>query len=308
MVEQIKLHIKMKTFKQRFVLAILVTAICGIAQAQDNPAYQQEIENWHAQRINNLKAENGWLNLVGLYWLDEGKNSFGSSKENKVVFPVGTIAEKAGYFVRAGNTVKLVPAEHADIKINNKGVSGEVVIFNDSSRALAASSGDLRWTIIKRDNRIGVRLRNLKSATALNFKGVDRFTVYPFWKIAASLQKENHPGTILITNVLGQTNAQQSPGKLVFTVNGKPYSLDALEEGDELFVIFADSTSGNSTYPSGRFLSVKKPGSDGTTIIDFNKAYNPPCAFTDFATCPLPPKQNVLSLAVTAGEKYSGHH
>jgi uncharacterized protein (DUF1684 family) len=166
----------------------------------------------------------------------------------------------------------------------------------------------LRWTIIKRGDKIGVRLRNLKSSAAIDFKGVPRFAVDSFWRIAATLQPAGNGANILITNVLGQTSVQKSPGKLVFKFNGAQYSLDALEEGNELFIIFADATSGSTTYPSGRFLSAKKPDADGHTVIDFNKAYNPPCAFTDYATCPLPPKQNDLPFPVTAGEKYDGHH
>jgi hypothetical protein len=295
----------------KYLVHALTVTICiassNIAFSQTSLSYQKQIDDWHAKRINSLKADNGWLNLVGLYWLDDGSNSFGSSKQNKIVFPQGAIEEVAGYFVRSGNSVKLIANETAHIKVNNEPAK-EALIFTDSAEAPVVSSGDLRWTIIKRGDKIGVRLRNLKSATAINFKGVPRFSVDSSWRIAATLQPAGNGANILITNVLGQTNAQKSPGKLVFTFNGSKYSLDALEEGNELFIIFADVTSGNTTYPSGRFLSAKKPDADGHTVVDFNKAYNPPCAFTDYATCPLPPKQNDLPFAVTAGEKYDGHH
>jgi uncharacterized protein (DUF1684 family) len=295
----------MKYLISTFIL-ITSIAITNNTHAQTTVNYQKEIDDWHTKRINNLKADNGWLNLVGLYWLDDGKNSFGSSKQNKTVFPQGTIEDVAGYFVRSGNTVKLISNENSHIKINNQPVK-EAVIFNDTIQTPVVSSGDLRWTIIKRGDKIGVRLRNLKSASVTNFKGVPRFAIDSSWKIAAILQPAGN-GNIAITNILGQTSAQKSPGNLFFTYNGKKYSLDALEEGDELFIIFADSTSGSTTYPSGRFLSAKKPDAEGNTVIDFNKAYNPPCAFTEYATCPLPPKQNDLPFVVTAGEKYDGHH
>ena len=294
----------MKYFIKTFILVISITTATNVF-AQDKSGYQKEIDDWYAKRFADLKAENGWLNLVGLYWLDEGKNSFGSSKQNKIVFPEGTIEEEAGYFVRSGTTVTLIASQSAHIKVGNASVK-EAVIFNDSATARVVSSGDLRWTIIKRGDKIGIRLRNLKSAAASNFKGVPRFAVDTSWKIPATLRKANEGANMLITNVLGQTSAQKSPGKLVFTFHGNTYSLEALEEGDELFIIFADSTSGVATYPSGRFVYAKKPGADGNTIIDFNKAYNPPCAFTDYATCPLPPKENDLPFAVTAGEKYEG--
>jgi len=276
--------------------------------AQITPAYQQEIESWHAKRIQNLKAPTGWLNLVGLYWLDEGKNSFGSGRQNKIIFPEGTIVEEAGTFERTGNTVKLITLNNSVIKVNDKPVKEAVIFDKDSARQPVVSYGSLRWTVIQRDDKVGVRLRNLESPLTTNFKDINRFPVDTTWRVQATLQAAGQPRSIAIRNILGQTNQQQTPGKLVFTVNNKQYALDALEEGDELFIIFADETNGKTTYPSGRFLSVKKPGSTGTTTIDFNKAYNPPCAFTNYATCPLPPPQNVLPLEITAGEKSYGDH
>lgn len=270
--------------------------------------YQKEINDWHAKRIKGLAGENGWLNLVGLYWLSEGKNSFGSGKNNKIVFPAGTIDANAGYFERVGTTVKLVTSDNVDVKVNGITTKEAIIFHKDSLRPAVVSINNLRFTIIKREDKIGIRLRDLKSQALAEFKGVNRFPVDSAWNIQAVLQSEPQIKSIPITNVLGQTNEQKTPGKLWFSIGGKKYSLDALEEGEELFIIFGDATSGETTYPSGRFLYAKKPGADGKTFIDFNKAYNPPCAFTDYATCPLPPKQNILSIAITAGEKNYGHH
>ena len=270
-------------------------------------AYQQEIDTWHSKRVRDLKAPNGWLNLVGLYWLDEGASSFGTSPQNKIIFPAGAIAGQAGTFQRTGNTVRLI-AQNAEIKVDGKEVKEAVIFDKDSARQPVVSSGNLRWTIIQRGEKIGIRLRDLGSPLLTQFKDIDRFPIDTAWRIQAVLQPQGQTPTIAITNILGQTNQQPSPGKLVFTVDNKQYTLDALEEGDELFIIFGDETSGKTTYPSGRFLAVKKPGADGLTTIDFNLAYNPPCAFTSFATCPLPPRQNILPFAVTAGEKNYGHH
>jgi len=299
------------SLKHHSFLLLVILACSSLntrIQAQTTVAYQQEIESWHTKRIQNLKAANGWLNLVGLYWLDEGENSFGSGLNNKLVFPQGNIPEEAGIFVRSGTTVKLIVLNNAAIKVNDKPVTEAVIFDKDSIRAPVVSYGSLRWTIIRRDDKIGIRLRDLESPQATDFKDIDRYAVDTTWKIPATLQAEEAPRTIAIKNILGQTNQQKTPGKLVFSIHNKQYTLDALEEGDELFIIFADETSGKTTYPSGRFLSVKKPAADGSTIIDFNKAYNPPCAFTDYATCPLPPRQNVLPVAITAGEKNYGHH
>lgn len=278
-------------------------------QAQSDTGYTRSIDAWHTQRIKNLSAENGWLNLVGLYWLEPGKNTFGSDKDNKIVFPAGTITGKAGAFVRTGDQITLIPDDRSGILINGRPIQSETLIYSkDSSRHTPViSAGTLRWTIIQRDDKIGVRLRDLKSPQLTTFHGIDRFPVDPAWRIPATLETQSQ--RIAITNVLGQTSQQASPGKLVFSIDNHSYSLDALDEGgDELFIIFGDETSAVTTYPSGRFLQVKKPGPDGKTTIDFNKAYNPPCAFTSYATCPLPPKQNILPVPITAGEKNAGNH
>ncbi len=271
--------------------------------------YVAEVDTWHKSRVEGLKKENGWLNLVGLYWLKEGKNSFGSDQSNDLVFPNGSIPAVAGYLELSGNIVTLVTEKNVAVTVNKQPVSSYILFHKDSARAPVAAYGSLRWTVISRDDKTGVRLRDLNSAALASFKGIDRFPVDPSWKVEATLQSVGQPDRISITNVLGQTNLQKSAGKLVFTINNKVHSLDALDEGEELFILFADPTNTSSTYPSGRFIYVKKPDASGRTIIDFNKAYNPPCAFTEYATCPLPPKQNVLPLAVTAGEKkYEGIH
>ena len=277
---------------------------------QPSTDYRSSIDQWHQERVEGLKKENGWLNLVGLYWLKPGKNTFGSGASNTIVFPKGTIPATAGYFeLSDDNTVTVVPQPGVIIKVNNTVTDSRIIFHKDSTRTPVISYENLRWTIIKRDDKIGIRLRDLKSPDLAAFKGIERFPIAEDWKVNAVVAKEGIADRIAITNVLGQTNLQKTAGKLQFTIHGKPYSLDALDEGGpELFVIFADSTNRSDTYPSGRFLSVKRPDAEGKTVIDFNKAYNPPCAFTDFATCPLPPPQNRLDLTIPAGEKKYGNH
>jgi uncharacterized protein len=290
-------------------IAFLMIALTSTQiHAQDNTPYQKQIADWQAKRIQNLKAPNGWLNLVGLYWLDPGQNSFGTAPTNKIIFPGGTIADKAGSFERSGNTVTLKVAENVTITADGKSVKEAIIYQGDSTRPPTIASGRLRWTVIRRDDKIGIRLRDTASPLLTQFKGIDHFPVDTTWRLTATLKTPVQPTQISIKNILGQTSQQQTAGKLLFTIDAKEYALDALQEGDELFIIFGDETSGKSTYPSGRFLSVRKPGADGTTTIDFNKAYNPPCAFTNYATCPIPPPQNILPVAITAGEKNYGDH
>ncbi len=295
---------KMNRKKVSFIVAVLWMSIAASAQT----TYQKEIENWRQKRVESLKSENGWLNLVGLYWLQEGKSSFGSGDDVQIQFPKGSIKQHAGYFELKGTTVTIYVNDSTDIKINGKSLKKAIVFSVDSARAPIASSGSLKWTIIKRDDKIGIRLRDLNSPLAKEFEGTARFVTDSSWKIKAYLKKAEKPSNVFITNILGQTNAQSSPGKLFFIYAGKEYSLDALEEGKELFIVFGDNTSGKETYGAGRFLYADQPGADGFTFLDFNKAFNPPCAFTNYATCPLPPKQNILPFAITAGEKNYGHH
>ena len=284
---------------------VLFASISSIAQASAN--YQRELDTWVAGRNADLKADNGWLNLVGLHWLSEGRSTFGSGAGSNIVFPANSIAENAGYFERSGNTVRLIAEGNAGIQVDGKPVTEAVIFAPGMEDIPVVSSGSLRWSVIKREDKIGVRVRDLSSPLAASFTGTERFAADEKWVIPAKLQATT--ASISITNIIGQTTTQKSPGKLVFSIDGKQYTLDALEEGDELFMVFGDATSGEATYPSGRFVYAKKPGADGNTVIDFNKAYNPPCAFTNYATCPLPPSQNVLPVAVTAGEKnYGDHH
>lgn len=286
-----------------FFVAVLFASATSFAQT----SYQTEIENWKQSRIAYLKSETGWLNLVGLYWLHQGKNTFGSGDDVEIKFPKNSITGNAGYFELDGITVKLFINQSTDVKINNQTIK-EAIIFSTDSANVFATYGSLKWNIIKREDKIGIRLRDLKSKLAKDFKGTDRFTTDSLWRIKAYLKKPQNNAGVFITNILGQTKAETSAGKLVFTYANKEHELDALEENGKLFILFGDATSGKETYPSGRFLYADKPDADGNTILDFNKAFNPPCAFTSYATCPLPPKQNILPFAVTAGEKNYGHH
>jgi len=267
-------------------------------------AYRAEIEAWHQKRIIDLKSEDGWLNLAGLFWLKEGINSFGSDEANDLVFPKDKIAAKAGFFIVNNGTVQLNALSGVEILDGGNPVKEKIIFHPDSTKNGLLSHGSLQWFIIKRDDQVGVRLRDLGSKSIEEFAGIERYEANPEWKVLAKLEIPESKKRISITNVLGQTTVQVSPGTLVFNLNGKEYLLDALEGGkEELFIIFGDRTNEKETYPAGRYLYIKTPDENGMTEIDFNKAYNPPCAFTPFATCPLPPAQNVLAIPILAGEK-----
>ena len=289
---------------RNFIVVCLLFAVACSTRKEPTEtemhAHAASVEQWRTERYNDLKSRNGWLNLAGLFWLKEGINSFGSDESNDLVFPKDKIAPKAGYFLVKDKTVNMTLLETK---------KDTLMYHSDSSKYVTASVGSLEWFVLKRADKIGVRLRDLESENVKNFSGIDHYPTSWDWKLPARFEPAKEGETIDITNVLGQTTAEKLAGTLVFTVDGKEQRLAATGEGEKLFVVFGDATNGKETYGAGRFLYVNKPDSTGVATIDFNKSYNPPCAFTEFATCPLPAKENVLAVAITAGEKnYDSHH
>lgn len=271
--------------------------------------HEDEIEDWKRARVRALKATDGWLNLEGLFWLEEGKNTVGSGAKNTIVFPKLKISEQAGYFLRKEDSVWLVPDANTAFTINGKRITKKTLIFSNPEDMVMVSSGSLQFNIIKRSEKIGIRLRDLQSRNLTHFKGIDYFSTDSTWKIKAQFIKPAFKQNIIIKNALGQENPTELAGKIRFEYKGSFYTLDAISEGEYLLVVMGDHTSGNSTYAAGRFLYIPKSAAEKVDFhIDFNMAYNPPCVFTPFATCPIPPPQNLLPFAVTAGEKMYEHH
>lgn len=272
-------------------------------------AHSTDVERWYENRVNELKASDGWLNLVGLFWLQDGINSFGSDSTNDVVFP-SQLPAKAGYYLVKSGIVSLVPNKGVDVSVNGASIQGPTTIFHpDSTRAIkllegsTVRYGSLEWYVIKRDDRLGLRVRDLESEAVKSFGGIERYPVDIHWKVAASFKAATEGKTIDITNVLGQTTPVPLAGTYRFMLGAREYTLAATGTGKKLFVVFGDPTNGKETYGAGRFIYIDRPDSLGNVWIDFNKAYNPPCVFTEFATCPLPAKENVLTVPITAGEK-----
>jgi len=288
-----------------FIICLLV--VFSSTAQQSKKEYIKEIERWDVERLESVKSPTGWVNLAGLFWLNKGKNRFGSASSNELVFTKEGFPSLLGTFELNGDKVKWTTASGNEVWYKKNQVD-EMEVFNvDSMSSPSLSYSTYRWSIIKREDKIGVRFRDLNNPALDALTHINRFDVNPKWKINAYLEPSTF-STVAITNVLGQTYQQSSPGKIVFEMNGKTYKLDAVDESPELLqVIFGDETNGIESYPSGRFLYVYRPGADGKVVIDFNKAFNPPCAFSPFATCPLPPKQNILPIKVEAGEKTIHH-
>lgn len=270
--------------------------------------YESKIGLWRKERLKELKSETGWLNLAGLFWLGEGKQRFGGTVSDAIRFPIPSFPLRVGYYERREDKVIQVLKKTIDIKVNGTFKKEAVVFHADSMKQPELSFASFRWTVIKREDKIGIRFRNLEHPAIKELKEIPCFPIDTSFRVKAKLVRPLLQATIPVENVLGQTTLQFSPGKLHFTISGNSYTLDALTEDDKLFIVFGDATSGKSTYPAGRFLYATMPGEDGITVLDFNKSFNPPCAFTPYATCPLPPKENLLSIAILAGEKKAGKY
>ncbi len=294
---------------KKYLFLIIYTLGFNSLFGQGTNKYVQSINDWHAKRENDLKQPNGWLNLEGLFWLNKGVNTFGKGEGNDSKYNNQAFPDYLGDFIYEGDSVLWMNKNNNSIKINNKEIKGAepTIVFNDKD-AKTMDWSHYRWVVIKREDKVGIRFRNLQAEAVKNFKGINRFAVDSNWRLKAVLVQPAQ-NLLMITNVLGQSTAQKNAGRLLFTIHNKEYTLDVIDEGGpNLFIVFGDETAGKTTYGAGRFIDIPKPDANGNTEIDFNKAYNPPCAFTAFATCPLPPPQNRLKVSITAGEKNYGHH
>lgn len=274
-----------------------------------DPSYLKEIEKWRNERLEEINGETGWNTLVGLFWLREGKNRFGSDPSNDIVLPRTSAPKLAGTFLLDNGTVRLTTKPEIGITTGGDRVRDLVLRSDAEGLPTPLKLGSLTMFVIKRGEKFGLRVKDKLHSARANFKGLTYFPIDINWRVQGKLEAYVPPKVVPIVNVLGMIDNMTSPGALVFEIKGKSYRLDpVLEKGSkQLFVIFADQTSGKETYGAGRYVYVDPPDADGKVTIDFNKAYNPPCAFTKFATCPLPPRQNRLAIRIDAGEKrYAG--
>ena len=294
--------------KSLLVFSFLIFVFACTQEQTADPNYVKEINEWDAKRISRLKADDGWLNIAGRFWLKEGESTFGSADDNDLIVESVNFPKYAGTFLFVDSTVTFKAKDDVEVLLNGKPVK-EIKLIDDQKKDITVLQiGSVKFNLIIRDTLYGIRFRDLNSELVKNFKGIERFPIDESWKLNATLEPYNPPKEIAVPNVLGQISKEQSPGAVVFEKNGGYYKIDAVDEGDgNLFLIFADHTSGVETYGGGRFMYVKKPDSTGTIVLDFNKAYNPPCVFTKYATCPMPPIQNYLKLRIEAGEKVYGH-
>ena len=287
----------------------MVYAIPGGAASSPTPeSYTQEIAAWRARRAERLRAEDGWLTLVGLFWLEPGPNAVGSASGNRVVFPEGKAPAFVGSLTRNGEFVTFHGAPGAGVTSEGKPVTTLPLSSDRAESPTVLQLGSLSFYVIQRGERVGVRVKDSQSEARRRFHGIETFPTDPRWRVEARFEPYEPPRSISVPNVLGSVDSESCPGALVFEIEGKSYRLDpVLEKGEtDYFLIFGDRTNGAETYGAGRFLYAPPPV-NGRTVLDFNKAYNPPCVFTPYATCPLPPAQNKLPIRIEAGEKAYAH-
>jgi hypothetical protein len=294
----------------RLILALLATSgIVPLAIAQvappsrDAEAYRHAVESWRASREASLVADDGWLTLVGLHWLRTGENQVGGLPTADIPLPQESAPARVGTIFFAAGVARFEPHPGVDVRVN--GVPATSVVLRPQPGDYdVVEVSTVRFFVIKRGDRYGIRVRDLQSPARRAFSGLHWFPVREEYRVTARFIPHAKPTSIMIANVLGSADPWPTPGKVVFTLNGHELTLHPVLDGPdakELFFIFRDGTTGSDTYPGGRFLYAAMP-KNGEVILDFNKAESPPCAFTAFATCPLPPKANALPIRVEAGE------
>jgi uncharacterized protein len=275
-----------------------------------NPAYISEIDSWHAQRVERLRSDTGWLTLVGLHELKPGLNSVGSGQGMNVLL-IGKAPSHVGDLENGSLGIIFRAEPTAGVTLHGDGagvpVTKLLLVPDSAGEPTVLACGSLVFHVIDRQGRLFLRVKDRDSDVLAGFTGIDRFPVEARWRVAARLAGE--AGTLVVPNVLGQQNEEPGPGLLVFELAGEEYRVSPTgRRGEGLFLVFADQTNGGGTYAGGRFLSIAAPDSNGAYVVDFNRAYNPPCVFTPFATCPLPAPENQLKVMIEAGEKMWGAH
>ena len=299
-------------------LTVLAVAACGNEQSNANAAdadakaaqiaYEKQILAWRAARVQRLTKPDGWLSLVGMHWIEVGNTRVGAAADNGTRLSVGPPHVGVVKLEKDG-TISFEPEKDAGITIDGQPATGAVTLISDADpveekTVVGFNKGDAGFVVIQRGDRYALRVRDALAPTRTGFSGIPYFAIDPAFRLKAKFTPHAPGSKIDIVNILGMVAPMDNPGTVTFEKDGKAYTLEAVDEGDhQLFLIYADRTSGHESYAAARSLYAEYPDAQGNTIVDFNQGYNPPCAFTAYSTCPMPPLQNRLDLAITAGEK-----
>ena len=302
-----------------FAGCMAVTALAGCQRNNANnngtpamssaaaTAFAQTEHAWRDKRRNELLKPDGWASLIGLHWLDPGAHYIGSDAGNGIHLALGP--QHLGMIDIAGKQVRFVPDKTVPVTLDGQPLTAaSIILRTDADKAGASVIGfdddKGHATVIERNDRYALRVKHADAPSRTHFAGLDYWPADPAWKITGKFIAHPTAKTIEVANIIGGVDAMANPGVVEFQHDGKTYRIEALDEGEGvLFLVFADRTNGHGSYGAGRFLDAPLPDANGNVTLDFNQARNPPCAFTAFATCPLPPPENRLDLAIAAGEK-----
>ncbi|MEM7432566.1 MAG: DUF1684 domain-containing protein [Pseudomonadota bacterium] len=285
--------------------ALVVAASCHAdSPSIDSDSHEAEVVEWREGRLERLKAPTGYLNLAGLFWLQDGRATFGSAPTNDIVFPDSAPA-LMGYLDVSEAGVVMHVANDVMVVANGQPVV-QVFMADDTTEApVTASFGSMAWVIVKRAGRYALRLRDFEHPAIDAFPPLEYFPIDADFRVTATFKPFDEPRIANVGTVIeGLGYHPEVPGTVTFEIDGETQNLEGYAVGDELFLVFGDATSGRETYPAGRFLYVHWPKGGGETVLDFNKSYNPPCAFNDFSTCPVASPRNRMRTRIEAGELY----
>ena len=286
------------------LIVLLLLSLAPASTAEQDHDYHAAQEAWRAEREARLIADNGWLTLAALHFLRDGENSFGASPLNDLVVPEGPDA--AGVFELRNREVFVRAAEGQTLTVNGRSVTASQLYptrDKNGDEEQTVRIGDVTLWVHHSGDRLAIRLRDLNNAIRKNFTGLTWFAVDERYRVRGRFIPHDEPITVRLPNILGDIEPFTSHGSVTLTVNGQEVTMLPISSGEQLWFIFRDMTSGTETYPAARFLYVENPDKDGWTTVDFNQAYNPPCAFNPYTTCPLPPEPNRLRVRIEAGEK-----
>jgi uncharacterized protein (DUF1684 family) len=269
----------------------------------DMESYLREIREWHEALETDLREENGWLALAGLYWLKDGESSFGAGKSNDIVLPTGSVPDVIGSFTLEAGKVKLQISAGVVVKVDGEAVRETLLQSDDSEMPGKVTVGDLTLMVVQRGDNYGIRLWDNGRPERETFPGRRWYPIQEAYRLSGEYESYDSRHLMNLPRNNGEDLEATITGKVKFTLHGEEHGLVALEESSgELFIIFGDLTNETETYPAGRYLYAN-PHENGEVTIDFNRAFTPPCAFTDYATCPFPPEENRLKIPIPAGEK-----
>jgi uncharacterized protein (DUF1684 family) len=276
------------------------------AKPADAAAFARQEQAWRDARLQRLVAPDGWASLIGLHWVDPGTHAVGSAADNGIRLAMGPA--HLGVLRASSDGVRFEPANGVALTLDGAPFASPQALRTDAAETgpsvIGFDGGKGVATVIERSGRLALRVRHADAPSRTGFAGLDYWPADASWRVSSRFIPHPPGTTIAIANIIGSVEQVPNPGVLEFERGGKTHRIEALDEGEgTLFLVFADRTNGHGSYGAGRFIDAPKPDAQGRVDIDFNQAYNPPCAFTSFATCPLPPPENRLDLAVEAGEK-----